>query len=92
MFHYSTLYYVYVRLFRSAVVAAALAPVTLLIVARFSVTVFQYCTIFMLYYLMVHYFNDALAVVELFNVALFDVVLFDAALFNVALFTVAVFL
>ena len=39
----------------------------------------------MLLYLMLYYFDDALIVVAILNVALPDVVHFDAALFNVAL-------
>ena len=45
--------------------------------------------ILVLYYLMLHYFNDAPVVVAIFNFALCDVALFDIALFNVALFAVA---
>ena len=43
----------------------------------------------MLHYLILRYFNDAVVVVPLSNVALFEAVPFDVALFNVTLFTVA---
>ena len=88
--------YFNVRLFDNALVAVAIAPVTVVIVAQFDIAVFQYCTIWWwaaltLHYLMLHYFDDPLVVLALFDVALFYVVLLDVALCNVALFTVALF-
>ena len=43
----------------------------------------------MLRYLILHYFNDALVAVSLFNVALIDAVILDVKLFSVALVNAA---
>ena len=60
MIHYLMLCYFNVRLVDNALVAVAVVPVTLVVVTHD---------------LMLHYFNDVLVVVALFNVALFDVAL-----------------
>ena len=96
MLHYFHVPLFNVALFDNALVAVALVPVTLVAAVQFNVAVFLYriiwCwTIIMLHNLILHYYNDSLVAVAIFNVALFDFLHFDVALFNIALFTVALF-